>query len=254
MNRIKNACLAILLTLSFNAHASIINVAGNPFSDFGNFTVDLTSNLEWLDVTATAGRSYCDVNSDIQDQSPSLACGFSSDTFGVSEGWRYATSAEFEQLVSNFFAVDYQGTFNSPFGGLTDIPFIEQFISLFGDTLAFDYDSQLFPESRTELEGSGYIRGILADDMGIDAKIAGDVEDFQVFDLTNNVPLYDYADQISNTNSYSIEYRGNEVGHWLVRDTHLSSVPVSEAPSLALFLIALGAFLQTRKKRRYQKA
>jgi len=86
----------------------IFSVAHSDQSDFidnGIFTTVSSTGLDWLDLTETSGRSYYDVYFDLLDISAtetgirSLAL---NDTFNVSDRWRFATTAEFSQLVINW--------------------------------------------------------------------------------------------------------------------------------------------------------
>lgn len=71
---------AIFALASVTANAALI--------DNDTYTTDALSGLDWLDVTASMGRSYNDVSSEFGSG-------------GDFEGWRYATGLEFNDLVRN---------------------------------------------------------------------------------------------------------------------------------------------------------
>lgn len=71
------------------AHAALI--------DNGDFTTDSTTNLQWLDLTLTRGRSYNDVASQ-------FGAG------GEFEGWRHAT---FSDLNTLFVSLGYSANYLS---------------------------------------------------------------------------------------------------------------------------------------------
>ena len=217
-------------------NANIINVRGNDFLDLGKSTVDLSTGLEWLDVTETVNRSFCDLYADIRDEAPTSGCTTSNNTFAKTDGWRYASQQDFRLLISNFFNVSYGGSFSSTFDSFVNIPFIEQFISLFGDTLASAYASYASPGRRTNSEGSGYIRAILSDDYphSTGSKRAGEVEDFEVANISNGELLFDYNDQITDTNGYGIDQAGFHLGHWLIREDRSNAAAVPEPMTISL--------------------
>ena len=82
-NWIINICTYLLITVSFNTNASILDIVDN-----GLFTTDTISGLDWLDVTATQGLRYDQVSSNMTEG-------------GRFYGWRYATSSELNTLFHN---------------------------------------------------------------------------------------------------------------------------------------------------------
>lgn len=71
----------LLLLISLPANSALI--------DLGPVTRDTSTNLDWLDLTETNGRSYNDVSSELR-------------VGGEFEGWRHATSEEALTLWANF--------------------------------------------------------------------------------------------------------------------------------------------------------
>lgn len=74
--------LGLLLTSNF-AHANTYNL-----QDFGDYTLDSNSGLEWLDTSFTIGKSYNEV------------LGMTSSGNSL-EGWRFATYDEFTSMFTS---------------------------------------------------------------------------------------------------------------------------------------------------------
>ena len=78
MRQLKLIIAALFLVSPFAANADLIDAGGS--------TIDSTSGLEWLDVTATVGISYN---------------GVLSGSYVVNDGYRFATEAEVFALMTN---------------------------------------------------------------------------------------------------------------------------------------------------------
>ncbi len=66
------------------------------FTDNTTYLSDSVSGLDWLDVTATQGLSFNTVSAEFG-------------VGGLYEGWRYATSLEFDNLVTNWTGTTSSG-------------------------------------------------------------------------------------------------------------------------------------------------
>lgn len=84
--------LVTLLTTSIAAIA-LPTTANATIVDNGTFLTDTVSNLDWYDVSATAGRSFTSVFDSIGTSGDPLV------------GWRYASSAEVDTLLFDFTGV-----------------------------------------------------------------------------------------------------------------------------------------------------
>jgi hypothetical protein len=144
-----------------------IGVADAAILDFGIYTADTDTGLYWLDVTVTSGMSFDQV-------SPQLGPG------GQLDGWRYATAADFDQLMIGFgFLPGEEGclqstSFSCNFGSVDDGR-VEYAIRMLGDTLDRRLDGLPIPISSIldgespgfediDPDGAGYTFGLLADD------------------------------------------------------------------------------------------
>lgn len=76
--------LFITIIINTQVKAASIN-----FIDHGDYTTDLTSGLDWLDVTKSVNQSYSYISSQLIKE-------------GEYDGWRYANGAEFNKLVSTY--------------------------------------------------------------------------------------------------------------------------------------------------------
>lgn len=135
-------------------------VANAAIIDLGNITRDVSTGLDWLDVTETRGLSYNQVSAQ----------------FGVDgdyEGYRYATTAELDQLITNFGFIPINS--NCAFGlvncdrdvkGETEI--VEHMISVLGDTLDAHLDA-INDFRDVSVTGAGSTFGLLADIPGYPA-------------------------------------------------------------------------------------
>jgi hypothetical protein len=151
----KNTGVFALILLSQTITITTAQAASTHFFDNDTYTTDSISGLDWLDVTASVYRSYNDVSSQFG-------------TGGDFEGWRYATSIEFNALVTN-----YTGNAISP----TETGVIYQYddkvdglVSLLGSTLDSAYlknEGVTYDEFNGYMEGSGqdYTFGLLADNL-----------------------------------------------------------------------------------------
>jgi hypothetical protein len=237
--------MRILITLMLTilaspvAFSSIISWSGNQFDDRGTSTVDIQTNLEWLDVTETFGRGYSDV---LQDTITSGG------QFSPSENWRFATLEEFNSLANNWFGLSISGRnhtsiddtgFNGIFGN-NDFLIVEEFIRTFGDTTAASLALQTNPFVISPT-GTGRIFGYLA---GAHPTIAGAFNSASILDnefSENHLGVPSDQGDIFSTNSGAVANpNGTSLGSFLVRN---ASVTVSEPPVFYLLIVSLIALL-----------
>jgi len=119
-----------------------INTANAVIVNNNTYTTDTDSGLDWLDVTTSVNQSYNYVSS----------------RFGLEQeydGWRYATSNEFNQLINNATGAKINGFRSIYFTGFEIVPLI--------DLLGSTYDTE---RAATNLPNDGrfdYTSGFVAD-------------------------------------------------------------------------------------------
>ena len=139
-------------------HGQAASAIPTGFRGLGSSTVDVRSGLEWLDLTETLARPYVDVFQDIRDTGTEIQ-----DDFAASDGWRYATLADFYTLVDHWFDLGGAyagGDYTDPPFGASDEPLVEEFIQTFGETLDpfLDGANSALDVSAS---GAGQSRGVL---------------------------------------------------------------------------------------------
>ncbi len=225
--------LLILLGLCIQeASPSIISLDSVWGSD--TLTRDTDSGLEWLDVTLTRGLSYNQVIA-------KLGSG------GEFEGFRYALTAELDQLISNFGITSVNT--NCDFGvthcnnaDASSSDAVERMIELLGDTHDAYYDSVAYPIDVAP-DGRGGVLGFLADTpFNSLAPIGmGEISDREYVYRSSGSPYSDSPDYVNVIRSpyYTTDFYSS-VGSFLVR-------PVPEPESSILFLsFLLGYFFSNR--------
>lgn len=147
---LKQTLALVGLTLSMSANAAIQSID----SSFGTDTItrDTATGLDWLDVTVTRGLSYNQVTAQMGSE-------------GAYEGWRYATAAEFDQLITGFgyIAVNQNcasGVVHCDTNISGDSLIIEDMINTLGDTDKAYLDT-ISPSYYPAPDGAGYTYGIL---------------------------------------------------------------------------------------------
>jgi len=207
--KLKQLLLIAALVMPFSVGAAII--------DNGGYTTDTDTGLSWLDLTTTAGISYIDVQDYIANDQTVDGVDYSL--------WHYATSAQFNQLVSNFTGIfigetDYSTVYNDgESNGL---------IPLLGDTYSPIYG-----------EGDrSYSAGFVAPDSN------GDV--FEAYVFANIAGDGDYRTDSQFSRSGSANYnQADYVGSFLVSG-NLIATPIPAA--LWLFGPALLGLMGFRRK------
>ena len=235
---IKNICnLFRVLSLSFQSivRISILvcitmltnNVLAIPvdFTDMGNYTIDTNTGIEWLDVTETTSRSFDDVLAEIN-----------SGTGLGADGWQYASMAQVQAMVSNFFNINYVGGYyaGTPLGA-NDNAIVEEFIMMFGDTGDQYFDSL----NHTWDLNAGFIRGITEDSIynisdGLWYQSSLYINDYEVYNRATGALVSEAQDYITDANFYLPNTSNVYVGSWLVR-----GVSVPEPTSLVLMSVGL---------------
>ena len=222
------AMTVIALLVSGMANAALIETSnGNKFNDLGGSIIDLQSNLEWLDVTYTQGRTYQDVLSDINDDSGD---------FLASDGWRYATRVDFIHFIDDFIFESYIGEQLSSNEGS-----IKQLIMLLGDTL--DTRLDLVNDLLDVREGGwGYTYGMLHQEPNEIEHTGGLILDYNMIHRNDNSYAGNNVDSVSLRvfNDRSLPYAGS----YLVR-----SVSVPEPSSLAIFALGMIGLVSRRLKK-----
>lgn len=228
-----------LLIFTFVSHATLITTDANTsFRDLGNSTVDLQSNLEWLDLTETVNRSYNEVLFDINNDGGQ---------FDIADRWRFASRADFSILVGNFFGTPFttdsssSNLFSSNYDdfALDDSLSVEAFIMLLGDTVNFGLDFINFQFDISN-NGAGGFEGILAD-------IRNDTSHYGAFARDNERVVRSTGEFASDADD--IIYNGAIVnglddrtpfrGSFLVRE--FTEVP--EPSTIGIFLLAFFALV-----------
>ena len=207
--------------------------------DNGTFTTDTVSGLDWLDVTESAFESYNTVSAQ----------------FGVGGryyGWRYATGAQFNQLVSNEAGVDITG-YNLT--SLVEVNFIsaaDRLTSLLGSTLDSAYGlNGSWDSTNGYAEGDGYdyTYGITADAQD-DGHFLAIIIDYDVVGSSAGTGsgLVTTGDSVASRNHFMRNHvSNNSVGSFLIRDTIIS---VSEPATLALLGLGIACLGFTRRQKK----
>lgn len=140
MNALKHLMAAAIICLTPSlASADTFNLV-----DYGNYTVDLNSGLQWLDISSTKGKSFNQVSS-------MLGSG------GSLEGWRFATVDEFQGIFSSRgYAFSGSTTQNMSTGNLSDQPFFQHLIGLMGPTVTNGNANSIFGILGTDFANSSY--------------------------------------------------------------------------------------------------
>jgi hypothetical protein len=197
----------ILLALS-GSTISTAFASSTHFFDHDIYTTDSLSGLDWLDVTRSENRSFDDISNQLESG-------------GEFDGWRYATTDEFNTMVSDYTDDTY---IYSEFGrNHYENGIIDTLVSLLGDTYAN------FAPSDSLLS---FTSGML-----IDMNYGGQLMTAMLWDDDNpyiddsnpdrdDPSGYDYSDPI-----YRMVYGGDTLGisrgSYLVRDTtEIASTPL----------------------------
>jgi hypothetical protein len=239
----------LLSALSLNANAAIIETSGNNlFEDLGGTTVDLQTGIEWLDVTSTVGRSFMDVQNDIQTDGGSFDAGV----------WRYATSNDMETLGMNWFGLDISQTIFT-FLSESQQLLLESFIGTFGDTLVAYIDSINYTDIVFDSEGGGFTHGFIdANDLYPDSPSETRSTTMFLHDEYTNVSdgsRYNGPDLLAaQSEVYSADSEFADLGSFLIRDYGVlpsveSPVEVSEPSSLGVLVSSIFGMMLLRRRK-----
>lgn len=226
---LRSFVLAVVL-LGSSTNAAIV--------DLGTITRDTVSGLEWLDVTETRGVSFSQVTAQFVNG-------------GTLESWRYATTHELDQLITNWGYVPVNtecsyGLTNCDVGTFGDSTLIETIIRTLGD-VGNDWLDEYSPSRDIAPDGAGYSYGFLADSPLSNDPLAyglASISDFETIDRISSVKLTDSDDSINLTQGYFTDpdLSGVSLGSFLVRT---SAIPL---PATAwLFGSALLGLIHVRK-------
>ena len=164
------------LSWQVSAVAALIS-RDDPVFGVGSITRDTVTNLDWLDVPLSQGRTFIDVAGEFGSG-------------GDFEGFRHATEAEFRTLVVNAGIPDINVTVTGDLTPFTNL------INLLGATSSQEGNPETFGFLNDPNPGSPGLR------------VNGDLDFF----FSNGVPAYVASTKASR--SESVQF--NSVGHWLV--------------------------------------
>jgi hypothetical protein len=212
-------------------------------SSFGADTItrDTATGLDWLDLTETRGLSYYHV-------AGQMGAG---QTY---EGFRYATMAEFDQLVTNFGYVARNPS--CPVGQFCDRQFaesdlVQQMILTLGDTLGPYYDSINFRYA-VDPGGAGSTVGMLADPFlgypnNTGAQVAA-LMDQQLIWRAFDQGVFNTLDSVySSFGGESKSYYNRNMGSFLVSNVpHAVPTPATHWMIIAALAGLVGAMRRSR--------
>ncbi len=231
---------ASLSSLSLNSHAAII--------DYGHYFSDSVSGLDWLDVTRSVNRSYNDVYNQLTPG-------------GDFEGWRYATSVEFNQLVSRWTGISPSAIGRTVTTGTS--PSVDGLVTLFGSTLDARWISaygQTWDQQRGYDEGEGldFTLGILSDfaNNNSNQRLVA-----SLWDNEKSGAAIDFYNDSHRT--LFVDDKQPDIGSFLVRQSQIQQAPsgaigngpvqVSEPGSLILIAIGLLGIGSSRLRKKHSK-
>lgn len=171
--------LAVIISLFLTGLPAMANLIQATDPSFGpnSLTIDTSTGLGWLDLTASAGLSYQQVLADTQPG-------------GIYSGFRFATAQE---VLTLYTSAGIPGTGEYP----ASTPSILSLISLVGATSFQDGNPQTFGISGTSDSGLQVVPGL----------------DFL---YVNGVPMYDVTGVPGQGLDYGLGYGNPAVGSWLV--------------------------------------
>jgi len=213
----KIIAVALFLVMVQNANATII--------DSGTYLTDTDTGLDWLDVTASQGRTYKDVSNQFG-------------TGGDFEGWEYATGNQFNTLVSNYVGLATPIATTEKFIHAEGA--IDGLVSLLGSTLDkvyLDLYGVTYDEKKGYVEGEGldYTAGIIIDTFYV-GPVSKAYQVAMIWDYDIGLLTSDYT-KTYNSNIPDYAYNAGW-GSYLVRATSMVPTPAT-LPLLALGLLGL---------------
>ena len=198
--------------------------------DHGSYFSDTDSGLDWLDVTASVNRSFNDVFSQ-------LGSG------GDFAGWRFASSNEFNTLLSNWTGIPPNSIGRTITTGTT--PSVDGLVTLLGSTLDSRWIStfgQTWDSAQGFAEGEGidFTLGILAD---LPNNNAAQRQVAAIWDNENNGTALDFYN--ASHRQVFTDSINSDIGSFLVRPNSFASNNPPDSPTSVdepgtLLLLALG--------------
>lgn len=194
-----------LLLLAIAVPLCLSSNAGGKILDRGDYLTDTQSNLDWLDVTASANMSYNDI-------AKQLGKG------GQFEGWRFATVGEFNTLINNATGTNRTSfeVYHHNEEGEAAITAIKSLIQMLGSTLDSMYlasHGQTYNTHRNlpKEKGSAYTLGYLFDKDTNNRRYVGEISAHSEYtDLAQSQVFIPYWYQNDNAKEINI-------GAYLVR-------------------------------------
>lgn len=217
IKRIATACALSLTTLSANA----------VLIDKGNYFTDTSSGLDWLDMTPTIGLSY-------QYVSNQLGLG------GDYIGYRYATEAEFNQLLTEASGtrINSNQTYyvqSTP----GEMSYIHKLIEMFGTVNAYSNTSSTNQYNMGILGDACYIKFPRGCSNTTPARLMAEFG----HSISNNGDHWGY--HITGNHLMSETYGSPQVASFLVKPT---IAPVSESGFLGLMISGLFGLMLFKRK------
>lgn len=219
---------SVLSIPALSAHSAII--------DYNTYFTDTETGLNWLDVTATVNRSYNDI-------SGQFVAG------GEFYGWRYATSNEFNSLLSSYTGIVAVGNARTITTGTT--PSVDGVVELFGSTLDSSWTARFgetWDSYNGYAEGSGidFTLGILSES---DNPVANQRQVAAIWDNENNGQALDFFN--AEHRQVFIGDAKTDIGSYLVQGkTSSGPAAVTEPQTIVLFGLGLLGLSMTRKRKK----
>jgi len=226
------------MLLSLSTQAGVISPSGFGFLDLGQSTVDQSSGLEWLDLTATRGRSLQNVLDDLND---------AGGTFREQDRWQVATKLDFRNLMSNWFGLNYQGYhYDTPVSTVS-------LIHLLGDTADAELDA-LNSWADIADNAAGYTSGMLADEFdyfGVSTHRAmAIIVDYHLVYRQSREFGIDYVDYIDDFSWGDLNVGNDRNGVYLYRNYQPATQDVAAPTPLLLSALGLGLLGWQRRQQR----
>ena len=194
-----------------------IFAASVDFNDYGTYLTDNISGLDWLDVTISTNQSYRFVTENMVRG-------------GLYAGWRHASAAEFDDLVSNYTGESSRNGLHKIYGDK-----IDGLVTMLGSTLDvhhIHFYGNTYDNLHGYAEGKGwdYTYGFISDKTDLGEHWLAMLYDDNLYDWRPDMESARWQHHKDSQDSYSF-------GSYLVRNT----VKILETPIPAtIWLFAPG--------------